>query len=118
MIPQIAELQYKARLAKRKALWGGVAGALGALAVIFFAIAAWVLLTDLFGTVPTALGFGAFFLILALGAKAFASRPPRVVPKQTAQQLGTTGTPTPVGTTASMINALMLGVTLGRALRK
>ena len=115
--PQIAALKFMLRSMARRVTWGALGGILVLLGLIFFGIAAWVVLEREVGLLPALMIAGGFFVLLGLLALAWSRYPPRVVPRETAE---TVRDPmqAPALSVASIVNALVMGIAAGRAVRR
>ena len=114
---QLATLKYSAKSIAHKTKWGAIGGFLSLIGLAFLAVAAWIYFEDLYGALNTALGAGIVFLVLGLLALLWAQRPPRVIPRETAAKLENPMN-SPTLSTAALINALVMGVAAGRAVRR
>lgn len=115
--PQIAALRFAARSVARKATWSAIGAVFLFAAVLFFGVAVWIFFESRYGALNTALGFGLVMTLLGVAALAFSRRPPRVVPKRAARQMQNPMN-SPALSTAAIINAVVLGISAGRAVRR
>lgn len=115
--PQLNALRFAAKSFARRAKWGTAAVILVLIGLGFLLSAGWILLSDRYGAVPTALVCGVVFIILGLLAYAFSRYPPRAVPKEVAREMQNPLN-SPALSTAGLVNALILGIFAGRAARR
>ena len=115
--PQLAALRFSAKVAARRARWGAVGGICVLIALVFFGVAAWIVLEESFGALQAALILGGGFLVVGILAFLWSRYPPRFVPKETAQQMSNP-MQSPSLSAAALVNALVMGVVAGRAVRK
>ena len=114
--PQLAALTYSAKSLAHKTKWGAIAGVLFIIGLVFLSVAAWIYAEAAYGALNTALGAGAIFIVLGIFAMLWAKRPPRVVSRQAAEQLQNPMNQ-PALSPVALINALVMGVAAGRAVR-
>ena len=114
---QIAALRFAVNSVKRKVTWGALGGVLMLLGLVFFGIAFWVWAVDRWGTINTAMGFGAGLWIAGILAFLWSRRPPRVIQTDEARRLQNPMN-SPALSTAALVNAVILGISAGRAVRR
>ena len=115
--PQIAALSYSAKAFAHRAKWGAIGGVLCVIGLIFLCVAGWIAAEDEFGALHTALGAAGIFILLGIFALLWSKRQPRVIPKQQAAQLENPMNQ-PALSAASLVNAVIMGVLAGRAVRR
>lgn len=115
--PQLNALRFAAKSFARRAKWSAIAGVLMLVGIGFLMAALWIVLSERFGPVPTALVVGSFFVFLGLLALAFSRYPPRVVPKEMTREMQNPLN-SPALSLAGLANALILGIFAGRAARR
>lgn len=115
--PQLHALRFAARSFARRAKWGTVAALLILIGVGFLFSAGWIVLSERYGAVPTAVVVGIVFLVLGLLALAFSRYPPRAVPREVAREMQNPFN-SPALSMAGLVNALVLGIFAGRAARR
>ena len=115
--PQFAALRFSAKTIARRTVWSAVGGIFLLTAFLFFGVALWIYFEGIYGALNTALGFGGVLLVLAIIAFAWARYPPRVIPKDSAHAMQNPMN-SPALSTAALVNAVILGISAGRAARR
>ncbi|QFU10202.1 hypothetical protein PARPLA_00233 [Rhodobacteraceae bacterium THAF1] len=115
--PQLAAFRYSAKAVAHRTKWGAIGGVLCVIGLVFLSVAAWIYFEEQYGALPTALGAAGIFIVLGFFALLWAKRPPRVVSKEAAAQLQNPMNQ-PALSAASLVNALIMGIAAGRAVRR
>lgn len=115
--PQLAALRFAAKSAARRTAWSIVGGIFLLAALCFFTVAIWIFFEVRYGAASTAVGFGLVLTLFGALSLAYARRPPRVVPKPAARQMQNPMN-SPALSTAAILNAVVLGINAGRAVRR
>lgn len=123
--PQIAALRLTLRANLRRATWGAAGGILILLGVTFFGLAILILLAQAVGVVAALLIAGFALILLGLAARSYSRYPPRVAPRPTAAPIRDPMVDPMAGpvagaplTAATIINAVVMGIAAGRAVRR
>ncbi len=115
--PQLNALRFAAKSFARRAKWSVIAALLFFVGFCFLGSAVWIVLSERFGPVPTALVASILFLSMGLLALAFSRYPPRVVPKEVTREMQNPFK-SPALSAAGLVQALVIGVFAGRAARR
>ncbi|WP_375261718.1 hypothetical protein [Palleronia sp.] len=114
---QIAALKFSLRANARRAAWNAVGGLLILVGLIFFGIAIFVVLEYAVGLLGALVIMGLLFILFGTVARAMSRYPPRVVTQPAAAPAPGPAYGQPFNA-ATVINAVIMGIAAGRALRR
>lgn len=123
--PQIAALRLTLRANARRAAWSALGGILILVGLIFFGIAIFVVLEYVLGLLGALVIMGLVFVLLGALTRAWSRYPPPVAPRYpAADPMRPAADPlrdpmySPPLSAASLINAIVMGIAAGRAMRR